>query len=97
MQKKDLVKKYSITSLLDKLDIIECFEQPGKVLRVGEIVEKQEQLYYDLGMDPPVSLWVAGMLVDRKDETVLKKEGRKCGQLDNQFDWNPVWIEYLIH
>ncbi len=56
MQKKDLVKKYSITSLLDKLDIIECFEQPGKVLRVGEIVEKQEQLYYDLGMDPPVSL-----------------------------------------
>ena len=53
---KDLVKKYSITSLLDKLDIIECFEQPGKVLRMGEMVEKQEQLYYDLGVDPPASL-----------------------------------------
>ena len=56
MQKKDLVKRYSITSLLDELDIIECFEQPGKVLRVGEIVEKQERLYYDLGVDPPASL-----------------------------------------
>ena len=56
MQEKDLVKRYSITSLLDKLDIIECFEQPGKVLRVGEMVEKQEQLYYDLGVAPPASL-----------------------------------------
>ena len=56
MQEKDHVKKYSITSLLDKLDIIECFEQPGKVLRVGEMVEKQEWLYYDLGVDPPASL-----------------------------------------
>ena len=56
MQKKDLVKRYSITSLLDKLDIIVCFEQTGKVLQVGEIVEKQEQLYYDLGVNPPASL-----------------------------------------
>ena len=56
MQEKDLVKKYSITGLLDKLDVIECFEQPGKVLRVGEMVEKQEQLYYDLGVAPPGSL-----------------------------------------
>jgi len=43
MQEKDLVKRYSITNLLDKLNIIEYFEQPGKVLRVGEMVEKQEQ------------------------------------------------------
>lgn len=56
MQVKDLTKKYSITDLLDKLDLIECFEQPGKVLRVGEMVEKQEQLYYDLGVVPPASL-----------------------------------------
>ena len=56
MQEKDLVKRYSITNLLDKLNIIEYFEQPGKVLRVGEMVEKQEMLYYDLGVEPPASL-----------------------------------------
>jgi hypothetical protein len=42
--------------ILDKLDFIECFEQPGRSLRVGEILEKQEQLYYDLGVVPPTSL-----------------------------------------
>ena len=56
MQEKDIFKKYSITDLLDKLDIIECFEQPGKVLRIGEIIKKQEQIYYDLGVAPPSSL-----------------------------------------
>ncbi len=56
MQEKDIFKKYSLTDLLDKLDVIECFEQPGKVLRVGEMVEKQEQLYFDLGVAPPSSL-----------------------------------------
>lgn len=56
MQVKDLIKNYTLQDLLDKLDIIECFEQPGKKLRVGEIVEKQEQLYYDLGVAPPTSL-----------------------------------------
>lgn len=56
MQNKNMFKKYSITDLFDKLDVIECFEQPGKVLRVGEMVEKQEQVYYDLGVAPPASL-----------------------------------------
>lgn len=42
--------------LLDKLDVIECFEQPGRSLKVGEIIEKQELLYYDLGVGPPASL-----------------------------------------
>ena len=56
MQEKDLVKRFSIPGLLDKLDVIECFEQPGKALQVGEMVEKLEQLYYDLGVTPPTSL-----------------------------------------
>ena len=56
MQKKDLLKNYTLPGLLDKLDVIECFEQPGKSLRVGEILDKQEQLYYDLGVVPPTSL-----------------------------------------
>jgi len=56
MQVKDLLKDYTLPSLLDKLDVIECFVQPGKSLRVGEIIDKQEQLYYDLGVIPPTSL-----------------------------------------
>ena len=56
MQEKALFKSYSLPGLLDKLDVIECFEQPGRSLRVVEIIEKQEQLYYDLGVAPPVSL-----------------------------------------
>jgi hypothetical protein len=41
---------------LDKLDVIECFKQPGKSLRMGEIREKQEQLYDDPGVVLPALL-----------------------------------------
>ncbi len=50
MEVKGLLKNYTLPGLLDKLDVIECFEQPGKSHRVGEILDKQEQLYYDLGV-----------------------------------------------
>jgi len=56
MQVKGLLKDYTLPGLLDKLDVIECFEQPGKSLRVGEMLEKQKQLYHDLGLNPPTSL-----------------------------------------
>jgi len=56
MQDNGLFRNYTLPSLLDKLDVIECFEQPGKALRVGEILEKQEQLYRALGVEPPISL-----------------------------------------
>jgi transposase len=56
MQMNSLLKDYTLASLLDKLDVIECFEQPGKSLRVGEMLEKQKQLYHDLGVNPPTSL-----------------------------------------
>lgn len=56
MQEKGLLKNYTLHGLLDKLDVIECFEQPGKALRVGEILDKQKKLYYDLGVEPPTSL-----------------------------------------
>ncbi len=41
MQVKGILKEYTLPGLLDKLDVIECFEQPGKLLRVGEMLEKQ--------------------------------------------------------
>jgi hypothetical protein len=29
-------------------------------LRVGELLEKQKEIYTALGVDPPTSLWVSG-------------------------------------
>lgn len=56
MQDSDLFKTYTMQSALDKLDIIECFETPGQQLRVGELLEKQKEIYINLGVDPPSSL-----------------------------------------
>jgi transposase len=56
MQSKHLVKDYTITGLLDKLDVIECFERPGRKLQVGEMLEKHKQLYLDLDIRTPPSL-----------------------------------------
>jgi len=56
MQEKGLFKDYTLQGVIDKLDIIECFEHPGHALRVGEVLEKQKQLYVDLGVSPPSSL-----------------------------------------
>jgi len=56
MQVTDLIKKYTLPGLLDKLDVIECFEQPGRTLRVGEILDEQKWLYHELGVTPPNSL-----------------------------------------
>lgn len=54
MHKMQLYKTYTVGTLLDKLDVIECFEAPGKKLRVGEILEKQKTVYEALEIEPPV-------------------------------------------
>lgn len=41
--------------LLDELDVIECFTEPGKSLIHGEVLKKQEQIYRDLGVTPLVA------------------------------------------
>jgi transposase len=53
MQLSNLFKDYTLQTVLDKLDVIECFEHPGARLRVGEILEKQKELYNLLGVNPP--------------------------------------------
>ena len=53
MQNNNLFKDYTMQQVLDKLDVIECFENPGDKLRVGEVLSKQHQLYLDLGVNPP--------------------------------------------
>ena len=37
-------------------DIIECFEQPGHDLRVGEVTKRQVELYEAMEIAPPASL-----------------------------------------
>ena len=56
MEVSSLFKDYTLQGLLDKLDIIECYESPGKKLRVGEMLEKQKELYTLLGYPAPASL-----------------------------------------
>ena len=53
MQINGLYKKYTIASLLDKLDVIECFEHSNRKLRVGEVLGKQKDIYTALGVGIP--------------------------------------------
>lgn len=53
MQDARLFDKWTLQGLLDELDVIELFEAPehGRVL--GEITEKQKELYNALGVELP--------------------------------------------
>jgi hypothetical protein len=53
MKESSLYRNYTMHEVLDKLDVIECFEYPGKDLVVGEILDKQRDLYQCLGFEPP--------------------------------------------
>lgn len=55
MKKNKLYGKYTLHQLLDKLDVIECFEDPGYSLRIGEILNKQKELYNALEVPVPTS------------------------------------------
>lgn len=55
MQKKELFKKYTLQGLLDELDVIECFQEPGKDPFVGELLNKQRQIYLDMEVEPPAN------------------------------------------
>jgi transposase len=56
MQEKNLFKEYTTENLLDTSDVIVCFEHLGQKLLIGEVLEKQKQIYVDLGVKPPSSL-----------------------------------------
>lgn len=52
MDEAGLFSKYTMHELLDELDVIECFTEPGKAPIQGEVLKKQEQIYRDLGIIP---------------------------------------------
>jgi len=56
MQEKKLYKDYTLQTLLDKLDVIECFERPNQRVRVGEVLEKQKAIYSAFDIEVPSSL-----------------------------------------
>jgi transposase len=53
MHEAGMFRDYTMQTLLDQLDVIECFENPGNELRVGEILSKQRLIYDALGINPP--------------------------------------------
>lgn len=54
MREKDLYKDYTLQELLDELDVIERFEQPGKRHHTGEITQKQLKIYQAFDLRPPL-------------------------------------------
>ena len=52
MDEKGLFGKYTMHELLDELDVIECFTEPGKAPIQGEVLKKQEQIFRDLDVTP---------------------------------------------
>lgn len=53
MSERSLFKDYTMQELLDEFDVIECFEQPGRKRRVGEMTKKQMHLFECLGVEVP--------------------------------------------
>ena len=52
MDKYGLFKKYTLIELLDELDIIERFIQPGKKAVIGEVTNKQKDIYKMMDVEP---------------------------------------------
>lgn len=50
-----LYSNYTMLQLLDKLDVLECFEDANHSLRIGEMLNKQAEIYEALGVDVPTS------------------------------------------
>ena len=55
MKETDLYKTYTMQQLLDKLDVLECYENEKRMLRIGELLDKQAEIYKTLGVEPPTS------------------------------------------
>ncbi len=55
MKESGLYKSYTMQALLDKLDVLECFEDAQHSLRIGELLNKQAEIYEALGIAVPTS------------------------------------------
>lgn len=48
--------------LLDEFSVIECYQQLGQGLRIGEMTSKQIELYEGMGINPPRYVYAGGRL-----------------------------------
>lgn len=55
MKTSKLYEKYTMNQLLDKLDVIECFENPKHLNTIGEILSEQQEIYEKLKVTIPQS------------------------------------------
>ena len=55
MKESGLYNSYTMQALLDKLDVLECFEDAKHLLRIGELLNKQAEIYKALGIAVPTS------------------------------------------
>ncbi len=55
MKESGLYNSYTMQALLDKLDVLECFEDAKHSLRIGELLGKQAEIYEALGIAVPTS------------------------------------------
>ena len=55
MKETGLYSNYTMLQLLDKLDVLECFEDANHSLRIGEMLNKQAEIYETLRVDVPTS------------------------------------------
>lgn len=55
MREVNLYKTYSMQQLLDRLDILECFENESHRLRIGELTSRLADIYEALGVALPTS------------------------------------------
>ena len=53
MCEKNHFRHFTIQGLLDEIDLVECYTEPGKSLTVGEVLQKQRQLFKDMDVLPP--------------------------------------------
>ena len=53
MDDNGLLKNYTMQSLLDELDVIEYYQQPGKAYHLSEVTAKQQKLYEYMKVKAP--------------------------------------------
>ena len=53
---KKLFGKYTLAGLIDELDVIECFRREGKTPYLGEMLEKQKQIFIDMEVPVPTKV-----------------------------------------
>lgn len=55
LKESGLHSNHTMQSLLDKLDVLECFEYTNNLLRIGAMLNKQAEIYEALGVGVPTS------------------------------------------